>query len=62
MELEKDVRSVVADKGYIKLIKNTKNYNWEIKGYEDLDVAVMKELIKKLNELNSELVKLYGNE
>lgn len=45
---------------YVKLIKNSKNYNWEIKGYEGIDEAAMKLLIEKIDEFNAIMLNKFG--
>lgn len=53
--------NVVADvRESIKLIKNSRGYNWEIKVKDDL---VKKETTcKRLHEINTELEEKYGTE
>ena len=46
--------------GYIKIVKNTKGYNWEIKVYENMDIEKMRDLKSKLNILNTEMIEQYG--
>ena len=43
-------------KGYIKIYKNTKGYNWEIKALEDFSVDNYKELVAKLQQINNEML------
>jgi len=46
----------IEDKPYIKLIKNTKGYNWEIKFYDkDID-----NILPKIIELNNQMIDRYG--
>jgi hypothetical protein len=45
---------------YIKLIKNSKNYNWEIKGYEGLDESAMKTLIERIESFNAIMINKFG--
>jgi len=60
VEFEEKIQ-VANDKGYIKLIKNTKGYNHEIKVFDDCDEKKMLDLIEKLNRLNGVLLNYYGN-
>ena len=50
----------------IKLIKNTKGYQWEIKIYEELEVLSIekrdKSILERLEILNKELKEKYGSE
>ena len=46
--------------GYIKLYKNTKNYNWEIKLHEDKNTEQFKLLIDQLDKLNTEMLTKFG--
>ena len=48
--------------GYIKLYKNTKNYNWEIKLHEGKDTPAFKLLIDQLNEINIEMLTKFGGQ
>jgi len=48
------------DKAYIKIIKNTKGYNWEIKLFEDIDMEKIKDLQEKLKIVNQDMIKYYG--
>lgn len=59
-DLESKNEIVRNDKGYIKLMKMTKNYNWEIKAYEDMNKASFEDLLKKLDELNNLMILKYG--
>jgi gamma-glutamylcysteine synthetase len=47
------------DRSYVKLIKNTKGHNWEIKVFEGVSPLVMDSLraeaLRQNNELNLEL-------
>ena len=52
--------AVANDVGYIKLDKNTKGYNWEIKAYDNMDEAKMRDLIEKINRINGVLLNYYG--
>lgn len=42
----------------IKLIKNSKGYNWEIKVKDD--IVTLEKTCKRLHEINEELDKKYG--
>lgn len=44
---------VQNEKGYIKIMKMSKGYNWEIKAYEDMDEAKYNELIEKIKRVDS---------
>jgi len=48
--------------GYIKLYKNSKNYNWEIKLFEGKDSKAFKDLIEKIDELNNIMLNKFGAE
>jgi hypothetical protein len=56
-----DKQMVANDVGYIKLDKNTKGYNWEIKAYDNMDEKKMLDLIEKINRINGVLLNYYGN-
>lgn len=43
------------EKGYIKLYKNSRGFNWEIKAYEDMDEKVYDELLAKILKLNEQI-------
>jgi hypothetical protein len=45
---------------YIKLIKNSKNYNWEIKGYEAMDKDGMIRLIEQIESFNAIMINKFG--
>ena len=45
---------------YIKLIKNSKNYNWEIKGYEGIDKDGMERLIEQIESFNAIMINKFG--
>jgi len=62
MEMPEDSNreTIKNDKGYIKLMKMTKNYNWEIKAYEEMDEKSFADLLKKLDELNNLMILKYG--
>ena len=49
----------IEQKESIKLIKNTKGYNWEIKIFSDKDELSLLD-IEKLNVLNKEMEEKYG--
>lgn len=53
---------VNQDKGYIKLYKNTKGYNWEVKMYEGKLAKEFEELMKQLEEVNSEMLDKFGEQ
>jgi hypothetical protein len=61
-EIIKPEASIIAENGYIKLIKNTKGYNWEIKIHENKDGEVFKKLIEQIDELNTMMKERFGNE
>lgn len=61
-ELNTDLNKAVVEKGYIKLTKNTKGYNWEFKLYEDCEESAYNELINKIKRINELLVESFGNE
>ena len=48
---------MIEQKESIKLIKNSKGYNWEIKLTDGLHIEKQ---LKRLDEINKELEKLYG--
>lgn len=51
-----------TEKGYIKLYKNSRGYNWEIKAYEGMNQEEFKLLLKKIKELNTEIEMEFSNE
>ena len=59
MELTEEKIQAIVDKGYIKIYKNTRGFNWEIKAFEDMDTDSYKELINKVKELNSLIEELF---
>ena len=44
--------TINTDIGYIKLYKNTKGYNWEIKMHENKENESYKKLIDNINEID----------
>ena len=48
-----DKETIQTEKGYIKLYKNTKGYNWEIKLHEGKETEAFKELAEQIDELNN---------
>jgi hypothetical protein len=60
MNIDQEALVAQMDKGYIKLMKNPKNFAWEIKMFEGTDEKVMKELKAKIDKLNEEMIKAYG--
>ena len=60
IETQQKAPILALDKGYIKLIKNSKSYGWEIKGMEDLDEVKMVELVKKMEKINNEMLMHFG--
>lgn len=50
------------EKGYIKLYKNSRGYNWEIKNYEEKDPKALKDLIKDLEEINLIMIEKFGGQ
>lgn len=49
--MEKEI--IQTDIGYIKLYKNTRGYNWEIKLHEGKENEQFKQLIAQIEELNN---------
>jgi len=60
--MTKEKEFIRTEKAYIKLYKQTKGYNWEIKGYEDTDFENMNLLKEKINKLNDELLEMFAGE
>lgn len=54
MEIEKTLNKLATDTESLKLYKNTKGYNWEIK--------ILSTDIKRLEELNNEMEKTFYRE
>ncbi len=50
--------NINEQKPSIKLMKMSKGYQWEIKGYGDLD----KELVEKIKEIDKQLKENFGGE
>lgn len=42
-------------KAYMKLIKNSRGYNWEIKAFQDTDDYLLDQLREKILEQNTQL-------
>lgn len=57
-----DKSIIQTEKGYIKLLKNTKNYNWEIKLYEGKDTEAFKKLIEDIETLNNIMLSKFSQE
>jgi len=56
-----DTEKIINDnRFYIKLIKNSKNYNWEIKGYEGIDKEAMDKLIEQIESFNVTMINKFG--
>jgi len=47
--------------GYIKIYKNSRGFNWEIKIHEGKDVAEFDKLITKLEALNNTMLTKFGD-
>ena len=43
-------------KPYIKLSKNSRGHNWEIKAFDDTEIETLKEIKERLLKINQELV------
>jgi uncharacterized coiled-coil DUF342 family protein len=61
MNIDQEALVAQTDKGYIKLMKNPKNFAWEIKEFVNTTKEEMIKLKKQIDELNEEMVKTYGN-
>ena len=55
-----DTEKIIDNRFYIKLIKNSKNYNWEIKGYEGIDKEAMEKLIAQIESFNAVMINKFG--
>jgi len=60
--MDENNQKIITDRAYIKLIKNSKNVNWEIKMYEDTDDQTMIELRSKINKMHSEMTNDFAEE
>ena len=60
--MDENNQKIITDRAYIKLIKNSKNVNWEIKMYEDTDDQTMIELRSKINKMHSEMTNDFAGE
>lgn len=49
---------IQTPKVHVKLIKNTRGYNWEISVRDDYEAVVM----KKVEEIDKEMRRKYGDE
>lgn len=45
----------ITDKAYIKLYKNSRGYNWEIKAYQDVTDEDLSKIKEKLLKINNDL-------
>ena len=61
METDFGSDKIITDIGYIKLIKSSKGYNWEIKMYDTKNETDFKRLLEKINELNLRMVTLFND-
>lgn len=61
MNIDQEALVAQGDKGYIKLMKNPKNFAWEIKMFEGTNEEDMKKLKAKIDKLNDEMIGRYGN-
>lgn len=46
--------------GYVKMYKNTKGYNWDIKIFEDTDEVKFEKLILQLKALDLTMQETFG--
>jgi hypothetical protein len=47
------------EQAYIKLYKNTKGYNWEVKAYSKTTDEELSNIKEKITKLNDELVTMF---
>jgi len=47
--------------GYIKLMKMSKGYNWEIKYFEDMNMPTFQVIMKNLEEIDSKMQEKWGD-
>jgi len=62
--MEVDYKEAVKEgneAGYIKLYKNSRGYNWEIKAFLGSNKEDFKPLIKTIKELNTEIEETFSN-
>ena len=55
-----DTNKVITEKGYIKITKNSRGYNWETKMQEGADLEDFKKLVENIKAIDNLLADEYG--